>query len=176
MSQSETVWDIRETDEVLRMSNNILPTQALFYEFGNKDALYTLKARDVQKDGKLYRSLYKLYMESVDEHEAALRFVGDLGHWRKLCSLSWFLDGAPHFSWEGLKQMREDMAARDKSLAKRQLLEAAQEGNVTAMKVVYGESPKQPVGRKAKERTPRLESSVESSIVANISKLRSNDG
>lgn len=170
------MWDIRKTDEALRMSNGILPTQALFYEFGNKDALYTLKSRDVAKDGKVYMSIYKIYMESVDEYEAALRLVGDMGHWRKLCSLKWFVEGLPQFSWEGLAQLRSDMASRDKSVAKKQLLEAASEGNVTAMKTVYGETSKQPVGRKAKSTSSKVDSSVESSIVANITKMRGANG
>ena len=170
------MWDIRNTDEDLRMSNNILPTQALFYEFGNKDALYTLKSRDVQKDGKLYRSLYKIYMESIDEYEAALRFVGDMGHWRKLCSLQWFMDGAPQFSWEGLKQLREDMAYRDKSEAKKKLMEAVNQGNVNAAKVLYGETPKQAIGRKPKNNLDRVQPSVEASILDNISRLRASDG
>ena len=167
------MWDIRQTDEDLRMSNNILPTQALFYEFGNKDALYTLKARDVQKDGKLYRSLYKIYMESVDEYEAALRFVGDMGHWRKLCSLQWFLEGAPQFSWEGLNQLRLDMASRDKSEAKKKLLEASSQGNVNAAKILYGDTPKQTTGRKPKNNIDKVDTSIENSILDNIAKLRS---
>lgn len=170
------MWDIREQSIPLKASNNIMMTQGLFYEFQNPDAPYTLKNQDVTKGDKTYVSIYRVYMESADEYEAAMRIVGSMQHWRKLCSQAWFLEGIDAFSWEGIKQAREDMAARDKSLAKKQLLEAASEGNVTAMKTVYGDAPKQVAGRKPKNQLSKVDTSVESAIVANISKLRASDG
>ena len=165
-------WDIRTTGIPVRGSNNIMFTQGLFYEFGNQDAVYTLKGEDVTKGDKRYVSLYRVYMESVDEYEAAMRIVGSMQHWRKLCSQSWFLDGADAFSWEGLKQAREDMAARDKSVSKQQLITAAGEGNVNAMKTIYGESVAKPVGRSRKNTGTKQVDDVTESIYADIAKIR----
>ena len=164
-------WDIRNEDIDLRMTNNVMPTQALFYEFGNKEALYTLKSRDVEKDGKVYLSLYQIYMSSTDEYEAALRFVGDMGHWRKLCKLKWFTEGADQFSYEGVIQMRQDMAARDSCSAKKKLVELCNEGNVTAARALYGEKQTKPVGRTARK-TLRDTDQVADSIVADIARIR----
>jgi hypothetical protein len=163
-------WDIREAGIPIRSSNNVMFTQGLFYEFGSKDAVYTLKNEDVTKDGVKYLSIYRLYMESVDEYEAAMKIVGSMQHWRKLCSLAWFMDGMDVHSWEGLKQAREDMAARDKSLAKQQIAEAAKAGNVAAMRTLYGEVSK-PVSKPKKQSDKRTDD-VTKSIVADIAKIR----
>lgn len=165
-------WDIRETGIPVRGGNNIMFTQGLFYEFGNPDAAYTLKGEDVTKGDKTYVSLYRVYMSSVDEYEAGMRLVGSMQHWRKLCSQAWFHDGMDVHSWEGIKQAREDMAARDKSLAKAQLAAAATQGNVTAMKTLYGESPAKQSGRPKKNNPVRHQDDVMKSIVADVARIR----
>lgn len=166
-------WDIRSTDIPLRGGNNIMFTQGLFYEFGNPDAVYTLKGEDVTKGDRTYTSLPKVYMESSDEYEAAMRLVGSMQHWRKLCSQAWFLNGIDVHSFEGVKQLREDMSARDKSIAKQQLMAAAHEGNVTAMKTIYGESPIKPVGKPRKgQGNNKQADDVTRSIVSDITRIR----
>lgn len=166
-------WDIRMTDIPVRGGNNIMFTQGLFYEFGNTDAVYTLKGEDVTKGDKTYISLPKVYMESSDEYEAAMRLVGSMQHWRKLCSQAWFLDGIDVHSFEGVKQLREDMVARDKSIAKQQLMAAAHEGNVTAMKTIYGESPTKPVGKPRKgQNNNKQADDITRSIVSDITRIR----
>lgn len=164
-------WDIRKTDIPVRGGNNIFLTQGLFYEFGSSDAVYTLKTEDVTRSGKTYVSIYRIFMESADEYEAAMRIVGSMQHWRKLCALTWFMEGIAEHSYEGLKQMREDMTARDKSLAKKQIMEAAQAGNVTAMKTIYGEVPSKPVGRSRKGQAKQTDD-VAKSIVADLTRIR----
>lgn len=86
-------------------------------------------------------SAYQIYMESIDEYDAAIKLVGNMKNWRTLCNASWFMDGDARVGHEGLKNWRLDMEARDKSLAKRQLQVKAEEGSVQAMVKVYNISP-----------------------------------
>lgn len=132
------MWDVREHPEVvLRGGNNILLTQALFVEFGNEDAPYTLKLENQEKNNRTYVSLCKVFLESVDEYDAAMRLVGNWKHWQRLCENRWFSEGWEQFNFEGLNSLRETMKARDRSSAKAQLLHAAQQGNVTAAKILF---------------------------------------
>ena len=132
------MWDVRnETGVPLRGANNILLTQALFVEFGNEDAPYTLKIDHQERNGKKYVSLCRVFLESTDEYEAAMRLVGNWKHWQKLCENRWFSEGWEQFNFEGLNSLRETMKARDRSTAKAQLLLAAQQGNVTAAKILF---------------------------------------
>lgn len=143
-------WDCKRQGVNLRLGNNVQATQGLFYEWGADEASYTLKNEDVIKDGNHYVSMYQVYMNSIDEYDAALKIVGSMQHWRKLCNLEWFREGIPQFSFDGLEQWRKDMEARDKMKAKKLLIESAENGNVTAQKALYGpESSKSP-GRKKK--------------------------
>ena len=147
-------FDIRQTEHVIRNENNTCQTQSLFYEYGNKDAPYTLKVHDVQKNGKTYVSMYSVYMTCADEYEAADRLVGSQYHWRRLCGIDWFLNGVAQFSHEGLLTWREDMRARDESKAKAVLIAAAEEGNVNAAKHLYDKSKKP--ATKQPEKKPKV--------------------
>lgn len=163
------MWDIRESGIPIRGSNNVMFTQGLFFEYSGKDGVYTLKNEDIIREGKSFVSFYKIYMESSDEYEAALRLVGSMQHWRKLCQLSWFMDGDPVWGWEGLNQMRSDMSARDKSMAKTKLMEAMESGNVTAMRALYGESA--PKKQPANKKLSTVDSGVNASILSDIRRI-----
>ena len=93
-------------------------------------------------------------MNSIDETDAAIKIVGSLKNWRKLCKLKWFMNGDVTISFDGILNWRLDMAARDITLAKRILLESAKKGNVTAAKRLLDEYkdsvPKNKVGRPLK--------------------------
>lgn len=135
-------------------------TETLFVEaisHRSKEAgyepLYCL--RETEKDGK--PSAYLIYMHSVDETEAALKLVGSLAHWRRLCGLKWFMDGSEEMGHEGIFQWREDMKARDATMAKEKLIQAAQGGSVPAATLLLKESTKKPVGRPGKEKDPKQE-------------------
>lgn len=130
-------WDCLREGIQLRFGNNVQGTQALFVEFNNEDAPYTLKPHDVSKGDKTYISAYQVFMNSVDEGEAALKLVGSYGHWRKLCNLKWFKEGITEYGFEGLNQWRADMQTRDKTTAKRRLIQAAESGNVPAQRYLY---------------------------------------
>jgi len=98
--------------------------------------LYTLSNRET-KSG--LPSAYLIYMSSIDEFDAALRLVGSLTHWRKLCKCKWFAEGkleGPGRRFDGISIWREDMRMRDASMAKRVLLEAAKNGDVASSRKI----------------------------------------
>lgn len=115
-----------------------LKTELLFQEtikpdrLENYSPLYTLKENDTDLP-----SAYKIYMGSTDEYEAAMRLLGSMRHWRRLCGLKWFMDGVPMSGFDGLKSWRKDMELRDKSKSKKQLMEAAEAGVVSAQRALY---------------------------------------
>lgn len=119
----------------LRDRRGVMRTETLFQEiisYRSKRAgyipIYTMAH---ERDG--LPSAYEIYMHSIDEFDAALKLVGNLRHWRRLLRLKWFQEGrAGHF--EGLIQWREDMAARDYSLAKGMLIEEMVNGDTTVAK------------------------------------------
>ena len=141
--------------EDFKASNGVQLTQALFYEFNNRKAPYTLKTQDY----KQYKSVYQIYMNSVDEYDACMKIVGSLDHWRKLCALDWFMEGKVVGTGEntyrlsGLRQWREDMKQRDASLAKRQLLEQAENGSVPAQRLLFESSKPKAVKPKEEIKT-----------------------
>jgi hypothetical protein len=121
-------------------------TQALFYEFNNKDAPFTLRTEDfTSRAGITYPSAYLIYMDSVDEYAAIKNLGLTKTHWDKLCGLKWFMDGVqlnPDYQLAGLNKWREDMRDRDSSKAKRALLEAIDNGDTSAAKFLYTETTK----------------------------------
>lgn len=112
------------------------------------EPLYSL--RETEKDGK--PSAYLVYMNSVDETDAALKLVGSLAHWRRLCGLKWFMEGSEAMGHEGVIQWREDMKLRDASFAREKLMDAASGGSVPAATTILKESIKKTVGRPAKDK------------------------
>jgi hypothetical protein len=136
---NELSWDVRTSGARLTSGTNVKLTQGLFIEFQNSEdtAPYTFKDFDISKDNdRVYISFSAVYLDSSDEYEAAMRLVGSWKHWQKLLQLKWFVEGLPQFNWEGIESLRATVNARDHSLARRKLLEAAEQGNVTAAKAV----------------------------------------
>lgn len=115
-----------------------LKTELLFQEtikadrLENYSPMFTLKEQDTDLP-----SAYKIYMQSADEYEAAMKLLGSMRHWRRLCGLKWFLDGIPMSGFDGLKSWRKDMELRDRSKSKKQLMEAAEAGVVSAQRALY---------------------------------------
>lgn len=142
---------------------NRFAVRAVFWEMSSPDTraklppLYTLKLESAHG----LPSAYQIYMESIDEYDAAIKLVGNMRNWRKLCNCSWFMQGAPEHSHEGLVQWRRDMEARDKSKAKAQLLEKALEGSVQAMNKIYSiEGIQPPKTEKKGSKKPSASSTV----------------
>lgn len=96
------------------------------------EPLYSLR----DYDHKGYPSAYQIYMDSVDEYEAAMTLLGSMTHWRKLCSLKWFIEGRPECQFDGLASWRLDLEARDHSTAKKTLIEEAENGSVAAARAL----------------------------------------
>ena len=127
---------------VLKDMRGVIKTQSLFLE----SQQYKLKAKypplysltEEEREG--LPSAYQIYMHSSDEYEAAMKLVGSLRHWRRLCALDWFMDGIPEKMFEGLKQWREDMRLRDISEAKSQLRIAAQKGDTASARKLLDSS------------------------------------
>lgn len=113
-------------------------TESLFIEViqavskAKYEPIYSLKC----KDSRGYPSAYQIYMASIDETDAALKLVGNLAHWRKLCRLNWFLKGKIEHGFEGIESWRKDMSDRDRSEAKRVILTECKENNVTAARAL----------------------------------------
>lgn len=133
-----------------------LRTRSLFWESyltrDKAEPIYTLQ--DDEKYG--YPSAYQIYMNSIDETDAALKIVGSLRHWRKLLGLKWFMNGIPSYNYDGLVSWRSDMASRDISLAKKVLLDNASRGDTTSAKKLLDEykgqvKVKRRVGRPTKD-------------------------
>lgn len=127
-----------QINEELRASNGVQLTEALFEEVIQPSSrkkfepVYSL--REYENKGK--PSAYQIYINSVDETDAAMKLVGSMSHWRKLCSLDWFIKGRPEAGFEGLAKWRMDMAARDRTKAKQSLMKQVEEGNVTAARAL----------------------------------------
>lgn len=125
---------------------NRVNTRALFYDIISKEdrdkykPKFTIQEYDIERGGKVYKSLYKLYLESVDEYDFATTHLGDMATWNQLKSAKWFLNG--YRSHRGLDAWEEDMRARDESTAKKALLLAVSEGSVTAANTLFNNSKK----------------------------------
>lgn len=116
----------------------MINTKKLFYELtSSKDRkanqpLYTLTEDHREVDGVKYISLYKKYMESVDEYDFAESILGGIPLLNSLLSSQWFSEG--YRNHRGIESWREDMRMRDASRAKKTLMLAVSEGDVSAAK------------------------------------------
>ena len=148
---------------VLKDSRGVIMTKSLFVEAqdwavkkkGKIKPIYSLT--EYEREG--CPSAYQIYMNSVDEYEAAMKLVGSMRHWRKLCELDWFMNGIhDNAMCEGLLQWREDMRLRDSSRAKRQLVLAASEGDTaSARKLLDTSTPKAEKASVGRPKKPKEE-------------------
>lgn len=115
--------------------------------------VYTLSERQ-EKDG--VKSLYDIFINSVDEYDFAIKAFGSKAHLDKLKEIKWFNE-----SWRGFRGFRgynawlDDMSERDISLGKQVLMQRAREGDTSAArKLIDMNKPnntKQGAGRPKKE-------------------------
>lgn len=156
-----------------RASNGVMQTQALFYEFNNPDAPYTLRDEDfTNRAGKTYKSAAAIYREAVDEYDAAIKIVGSWTHWEKLLGLKWFVEGihTGGYNFGGVGKWREEMALRDASFAKSQLVESAEAGNVTAQRYLHETATKGSKGKAGRPESKKPAQPV-SGAVAQFQKI-----
>jgi hypothetical protein len=134
---------------ILKDKRGAAKTQSLFLE----SQPYRLKKKyppvysltEEEREG--LPSAYQIYMHSTDEYEAAMKLVGSMRHWRKLCALKWFMEGIKDKMFEGLEQWREDMRMRDASEAKAHLRMAAKKGDTSSARKLLDTS-KDPADRR----------------------------
>ena len=133
--------------------NGVFGIRQMFIELSRLDKremyppVFTLKPFE----HKGLPSAYQVYMESVDEYDAATKLVPNMKIWDSLLASSWFVDGDPQHSFEGIAVWREHMKLRDASLAKAALFNKIKDGDVTASKAILAETKtKAKVGKKSK--------------------------
>lgn len=134
----------------------------------NYEPLYSLRDYDY----KGYYSAYQIYMNSIDERDAALKLVGSMAHWRKLLQLAWFMNGRPECQFEGIAQWREDMAQRDSTEAKRVIMDACQENNVPAARALEQLSK----GKKKNKTKKVADTSGDSNVTDFLKKFQGSQG
>ena len=135
--------------------NGIKLTKGLFREHGVGCGPYTMYPDDKEVDGETFKSVYKIYMNSVNEYDAAMKIVGSMDHWRKLCDCTWFVNGIYHKGQQitsGLKHWREDKAMKDEAEMLMHLRTSAQGGNVQAARYLHEYTQKTSSGRQKKEK------------------------
>jgi hypothetical protein len=115
---------------------------------------YTMQEHDVVVAGVTYTSMYRLYIESVDEYDFITEHLGGMPLWHHLLNTQWFVDG--YRQHRGMTAWREDLRARDESTAKRVLLVAAKGGDIPAAKKLLDVSRKPPAPKVAKTKQAEL--------------------
>jgi len=141
--------------------------QKMFWEFGSVDSrkklppVFTLKMRPHLG----LPSAYQVYMDSIDEYDAAAKLAPNMKVWDDLTAAAWFLKGDTVHAHEGLEVWREHMRLRDQSLAKGLLIEQTKGGNTTAASKLYNESKATTgAGRRSKKNTTEVPKSTVSRI------------
>lgn len=129
--------------------------------------IYTLR----DYDWKDYPSAYLIYITSIDEREAALKLVGSMSHWRKLCSLNWFMEGRVDRQFDGLTMWRSDMADRDSLKAKKTLLSQCKMGSIPAARALEQMSKGDKKRTKVKTKTRDLDT-IDSTVVSFLNKQK----
>lgn len=121
-------------------------TQGLFYEaeYDMTFAQYTWGAEDKEKDGKILKSLKKLYLEMEDptEYEFATVYFVDFPHWQK-CSNNAYIK-------KHVDQWRMELELKLRARAIRSLIGQAEKGNFNAAKFVAGKEWETKRGRPSK--------------------------
>ena len=115
--------------------------------------IFTLK----QAEFKGLPSAYQVYMESIDEYDAASKLVPNMKIWDDMTKPSgWFFKGDMTRSHQGLEVWREHKRAKDASEMKGLLKKKAKGGDTTAAKALLQETKtKAPVGRKTNTKTAK---------------------
>lgn len=125
--------------------NGAYRTENLFLETSRSldsiGPVYTLREHEVEYKGGYLPSSYQVIRSSSSEYEAAIRLLGSFRHWERLKSSGrvWSkgVSGRPAIP---LKTALEDMDRRIKAEGRDILIGMAKSGNVTAAKVIAGNS------------------------------------
>lgn len=104
-------------------------TQSLFLDITYNDfCVYTFRDQDAEWKGKIYPSLKRLYLEEEDptEYEFATKHLLNYRHWKRLCENKQV--------YKHIQEWREELEAKLRSKAVKNMLGAAQSGNYQAAK------------------------------------------
>lgn len=104
------------------------------------DAPFTLKENDTERRGRKYKSLYQLFISSVDEYDFAVKHLGGYAHLEQLKKAKWFCEG--HRTHRGYNAWLDELGYRDESLAKRAVIAAVNDGDTAAAKKLWDMSKK----------------------------------
>jgi len=144
-----------EAFDKLYASNGNFSKVLMFWEMSTpaKRAKYPPVFTLKQNAYKGLPSAYLVYMDAVDEYDAATKLTPNMKMWDELVSAQWFFEGDPRHGHQGLKVWREHKRAKDASAMKALLIKKAKGGDTTAAKAVLQETKgKAPVGRKSKQK------------------------
>lgn len=130
----------------LRGTTGVMKTEGLFLEMANKInshenrrlpavPVYTLK--DYEHKG--YPSMYKIYIASDTEYEAAIKLLGSWRHWKKLCRSKFF---HPY-----IDEWREERRLLEEALARTALLRSLEDNNISAARTILEGSKRKGAGR-----------------------------
>ena len=131
-----------------KSSTGVAFTQALFYEWNNPDAVFTMRDSGlspvyVARSGKEYQSLPYIFRNSNSEYDCAIDTLGSWEHWKKLCNLEWFMTGAiMNAQLSGLNDWRVEKELAEESKAKKVLMQAIEKGDIQAAKFIYDKKTK----------------------------------
>jgi hypothetical protein len=144
-------------DKEFRNSSGVKLTNALFVEYHQRtnykvEPIYTLREFHIlDTEGSIkIPSAYQIYMQCVDEYEAAMLLLGSLEHWEYLSSREWFLRGDENFNFSGLEAWRRHLELRDNSFARDVLIQKAEAGDTAAAKALISKTANK-VGRPEKD-------------------------
>jgi hypothetical protein len=123
-------------------------TTALFYE----PSKYSKNLSDIGPFYSMYsipepgyESAKEIYLNAVDEYDAAMKIFGSLKLWNRVTKMSWFADPKSPLTYEGLNAWREEKRLRDLSRTRVLLEEASDNGDISATKKLYDEAKKRSI-------------------------------
>lgn len=145
-------------------------TQSLFLEIGYTDmAVFTLKEKDFEYNGKTYPSLKRLYIEfeDVTEYEFANTYLLGWQHWKRICENKQLR--------KNIDEWREELEFKMRSRGVKALKLSAESGNYQAAKFFIDKGwDKRTAGRPTKaeiEREKAFQSRIAEDYSADVVRL-----
>lgn len=117
-----------------------------------KEPLYTINPEDDDLP-----SAFKVYMDSINEYEAALKLCPSWEYWKNMLKTCVKIRRV-------VDQWREEKYLRDQAAARKLLWEAAEKGNVSAQRILY-EARKEEKQQAARQKRVEQESMKEQSML-----------
>jgi hypothetical protein len=117
-----------------------------------KVPLYTIKDDDDDLP-----SARKIYMDSVNEYDAALRLTPSWSYWKHMVEHCVKIKRV-------IEEWREEKYQKDQAQARKLLWEAAQKGNVSAQRIIY-EARKEEKEQKEREKRELHQSQKETDLL-----------